>query len=81
LTEIREKRIDDFDAMLLGELFEVETNQGDKGALKDQPVEKPPEMAWVLIGIPLVRFSEISAAIEALADNPNTTISTTANNG
>lgn len=81
LTDIRANRTDDFDAMLLGELFGVDTEGGDGGKLKDQPVKEPPNMAWALVGIPVSDYGEISSTIEKLAENPKTTISITANNG
>jgi ParB-like nuclease domain len=38
--------------------------------LKSHPVRPPPMMAWVLIGIPTVRFGEIAQSVEALARVP-----------
>jgi hypothetical protein len=37
----------------------------------------PPRLAWVLVGIPLVRFEEIAAQVEALARIEGTTIIST----
>jgi hypothetical protein len=60
------------------------------GVLQEQPVEPelkpvevkaPPKMAWVLIGIPLVRFSEINADIERMAGLPEVIVESTVNNG
>lgn len=60
------------------------------GALADQPVRTelkpvkvrpPPKMAWVLVGIPVVRFSEINAEIERIAAVPDTIVETTVNDG
>lgn len=81
LSDIKETRPTDFDAMLLGDLLDITTEDGDPGKLKDQEVLPPPRMAWVLIGIPLVHYSEISESIEALARNEKTVISSTANDG
>jgi len=36
--------------------------------LKELEVKSPPKMAWVLIGMPIVRYSEISDTIEKLAE-------------
>lgn len=41
----------------------------------------PPKMAWVLIGIPVVRFAEIAADVERLAAMPDVILETTANDG
>ncbi|MEZ6097262.1 MAG: hypothetical protein R3C03_24065 [Pirellulaceae bacterium] len=81
LSDIRESRPQDFDAMLFDELFNVSTIDGDAGKLKDLEVVEPPKMAWVLIGIPIVNYAEISSVVEAIAENEKTVISTTANNG
>lgn len=35
--------------------------------LKPITVREPPKMAWVLVGIPTVRFGEISTHVEAIA--------------
>jgi len=39
----------------------------------------PPKMSWTLIGIPLVRYGEIAAHIEAIADVPDSIIEQTQN--
>lgn len=41
----------------------------------------PPRMAWVLIGIPLVRFGEVQETIDRLASVEGVEIHTTANDG
>jgi len=53
---------------------ESETN------LKEIKVMAPPKMSWVLIGIPTIRFGEISADIERLATIA-TICETTSNDG
>lgn len=58
------------------------------GALIDPPpetklmpvaVKQPPKMAWVLVGIPLVRFSEINAEVEKMSAIEGTIVETTVN--
>jgi hypothetical protein len=50
-------------------------------SFKEMKVKAPPKMAWVLIGIPLVRFSEINADIERIAGLADTTVESTVNDG
>lgn len=50
------------DVELTGALAE----QKPKPELKPVQVKPPPKMAWVLIGIPLVRFSDINATVESI---------------
>ncbi|MBU6222340.1 MAG: ParB N-terminal domain-containing protein [Planctomycetes bacterium] len=46
----------------------------------DEPeVKPPPRMAWVLVGIPVVRFGEIQDALEVIASVPDVTVLSTAN--
>lgn len=52
-----------------------------KPELKPVQVRRPPKMAWVLVGIPLVRFSEINSDIERIAGLPDTIVETTVNDG
>lgn len=47
--------------------------------LAEVPIPDPPRMAWVLIGVPLVRFAEISAHIEAIAALESTVVESTLN--
>lgn len=47
--------------------------------LKPLEIKAPPKMAWVLIGIPLVRFGEINAEIEKVAAVPEIIVETTVN--
>lgn len=49
--------------------------------LRQLPVQPPPAMAWVLIGIPTVRFGQISELVERIAAVDDITIETTVNNG
>jgi ParB-like chromosome segregation protein Spo0J len=59
---------------LLGEI-------GDIPELKAKPVLDPPVMSWVLIGIPTVRFAEVAADVERLAQLPDVICETTSNGG
>jgi hypothetical protein len=52
---------------------------GDEPEVKPVEVKPPPKMAWVLIGIPVVKFGEIQDALEVIASVENTTILSTAN--
>jgi len=42
---------------------------------------EPPRMAWVLIGIPTVRFGEIAALVEQVAALPEVVVETSVNDG
>jgi hypothetical protein len=42
-------------------------------------VKPPPRMAWVLVGIPVVRYGEIQSAMEQIASVPDVTVLSTAN--
>jgi hypothetical protein len=44
-------------------------------------IRKPPAMAWVLVGIPTVRFSEINKLIESIAGIEGVFCETTVNDG
>ena len=57
------------------------SNQVNKPDLVRLDTKAPPKMAWVLIGIPTVRFSEISEAVERLSCIDGTIVETTANDG
>jgi hypothetical protein len=74
---LREKVEGSLDLELAGILAEVPV----KPELKAVTVREPPKMAWVLIGIPLVRFSEINGDVERIAGLPDTIVQTTANDG
>lgn len=50
--------------------------------VKDLKVEPPPpKMAWVLIGIPTVRFGDIAGTVEELALLPDTIVESVLNDG
>lgn len=49
--------------------------------LKDIDVKAPPRMTWVLVGIPTVRYGEISSMVEKLAATRDTIVETTFNDG
>ena len=49
--------------------------------LRQLATKPPPAMSWVLIGIPTVRFGQIAATVEALAEVEGTVIETTSNDG
>lgn len=58
----------------------------DDFSFNDVSLEKPnlkkidlaaPEMAWVLVGIPLLRYGEIQDAVDGLAKTPGLTLHTT----
>ncbi len=52
---------------------------GEEPEVKQLEVRAPPEMAWVMIGIPVVRFGDIQAQLEQLAAIEETVVLTTAN--
>lgn len=49
--------------------------------VKELKVSTPPVMAWVLIGIPVVRYGEIMADVERIANIEGVVCETTANDG
>jgi hypothetical protein len=49
--------------------------------LKELHVQPPPPRTWVLIGVPTVRFGEISSQIEKIAKVDGFIVETTSNNG
>lgn len=49
--------------------------------LKKLTIKPPPKMAWALIGIPMVRYNEIAASVEAIAAIPETIVESTFNDG
>ena len=63
------------------ELAAVLSEEPVKPELKPVAVKEPPKMAWVLIGIPLVRFSEINGDVERISGLPETIVQTTVNDG
>lgn len=68
------------DAEFLALLGQV--GEGDNQAkLKPLDVAKqPPNMVWVLIGIPVVKFGAIAAVVDHLANNPDVILEMTTNN-
>jgi ParB-like chromosome segregation protein Spo0J len=75
---------DGFDAAALGfddaELAAL-IGEPDGPMVEQHPTQAPPRMAWVLLGIPTVRFGEIAADVERLAATPGIICETTANDG
>jgi hypothetical protein len=63
------------------ELAGVLEDGHQKPELRPVSVKAPPKMAWVLVGIPLVRFSEINSDIERIAGLEGTIVETTVNDG
>jgi hypothetical protein len=63
------------------ELAAVLDEEPVKVELKAVTVKEPPKMAWVLIGIPLVRFSEINGDVERISGLADTIVQTTVNDG
>ncbi len=43
----------------------------DKPTLKEIELKAPPAMAWILVGVPLVKFAKVNAVIEGLAKDPD----------
>lgn len=81
----------DFDKALLAaagysdaEYMELlkQVGEGDTAAkLKPVDVAKPPpDMVWVLIGIPVVKFGSIANIIDKVANNPDAIVEMTTNN-
>ena len=63
-----------FDGEALEELMTATAPETD---IKEVAVAEPPKMAWVLVGIPLVRFGEINESVEAIAKITGTMVETT----
>lgn len=65
------------------EIGDSEPAQEDAEDIKiiENKVIPPPVMAWVLIGIPTIRFGEIASTVEALAKIDGLICEVTANNG
>ncbi|MFO7971119.1 MAG: hypothetical protein R6U40_05135, partial [Desulfobacterales bacterium] len=82
LLEVQGEMPDLYDDLLLHEL-DVGVSQAneEETKLKQLPIDRPPTMAWILIGIPVVKYGEIAEDIEQLAENPDITMEMTANNG
>jgi len=56
--------------------FGVEDGKTD---LREVDTDKPPTMAWVLIGVPIGRWGDIAEMAEAAAEIPDSIVETTAN--
>lgn len=52
---------------------------GEKGRIEPLEMRPPPEMAWVLVGLPVVRYGELQGAIDAIAAVDGVTLLTTCN--
>lgn len=52
---------------------------GEPEIKESRPKPPPPEMAWVLIGLPIVKFGAVQRAIDEIAAVPDATILTTYN--
>ena len=74
-----------FDMELTGfdakELERVINDYPEETSLKSLTIRKPPAMAWVLIGIPVVQYGEIQSAIEAIVTIPQARVETTVTDG
>lgn len=59
-----------------------EVGAGESAAkLKPVDVAKPPpDMVWVLIGIPVVKFGSIATVVDSVANNPDAIVEMTTNN-
>ncbi len=51
----------------------------DKAEVTQLEVKPPPTMAWVLVGVPVVRFGDIQMALDQIAGIPDVTLLSTAN--
>jgi len=57
------------------------SSAGEPIELKPLETQPPPKMAWVLVGLPVVRFSEIAERVESLAGVEGIILETTQNDG
>jgi len=71
----------EIDALLAALAEEAGLQDSGEVELKTVNVQPPPKMAWVLIGIPTVRFGELAATVERIASIPETIVETTVSNG
>jgi hypothetical protein len=55
--------------------------EGGDVEVKQVDAKAPPKMAWVLVGVPTVRYGEIQSAVDAIAAVPDATILSTVNDG
>lgn len=67
-------------ADLLAQLIGESEPEGEV-QLSTVNVQPPPKMAWVLIGLPTVRFGEIAERVEALAKVEGILLESTVNDG
>jgi hypothetical protein len=51
----------------------------DKAEVTEFELKPPPQMAWVLISVPVVRYGDVQKALEHIAGVPEVTLLTTAN--
>jgi hypothetical protein len=77
---VNELKESGFDLELAG-VLESLVEEGIEVELQEMATKPPPRMAWVLIGIPTVRYGEIDAAIEKLGRVRDILIETTQTNG
>lgn len=61
--------------------YEELLNPDQDGKIREIKIQKPPAMAWVLIGLPTIRYSEIAERIESLATVQGIKLESTVNNG
>lgn len=81
LTELRlEEEVSDFYEDLLLDRLGMEPDR-QTAQLRQLDTKPPPAMSWVLVGIPTVRFGEISPAVEGLAAIDGIVLETTVNDG
>lgn len=74
--EVEELKALGFDITLTG--FEVDDFfQHEEIKLTTVDTRPPPKLSWVLIGIPIVRFGEIQAQIEAISSIEDVVVKTT----
>jgi hypothetical protein len=64
---------------MLTDLEEEIIKDEQKTELKKLDTKTPPRMAWVLIGVPLVKYDSINADIERIAKIPDVVIEMTTN--
>ncbi|MGD1275683.1 MAG: ParB N-terminal domain-containing protein [Tepidisphaeraceae bacterium] len=74
---------DGFDGGELGftddDLNALLSDASSPATLNQLEVREPPPMTWVLIGIPTVRFDEVAATVEMIAQIPDVVLETTSN--
>jgi ParB-like chromosome segregation protein Spo0J len=63
----------DLSALVIGE------EKKSRSKLKKLTVQKPPKMAWALVGIEVNRIEEIQGQLDLIAANPDTIVETTFN--